>query len=290
MPMLSGLLLSFVKEEFMLKLSSAEIEDAEDTEQLSLHVHTDKSGRIIAMNQIHHYWFRSDSLDAMSFYDFCRFVCLECKREGRRALVPHVVGMNVPQKKSELEWALFTLSHFKPFSCSHPLIMLGQTLLETYGGQKFDEFATRVMNNWEAVHECAAIAAKSRQLMSTLLSRGLTGTDTSDECDAVKVMSNQKRPVRELRLELSMPDEVDELTLKVWKKAIQTQAKFVAQTRQNALNPKEQSAVSLTEVERETGDQVNTVPHLSIGPQSCAPTESNVQDNIACSMSEDPAK
>lgn len=239
--------------------------------------------------------------------------------------------MNVPQKKSELEWALFTLSHFKPFSCSHPLIMLGQTLLETYGGQKFDEFATRVMNSWEAVHECederdaerlrrcAAIAAKSRQLMSTLLSRGLAGTDTSDECDAVKVMSNQKRPVRELRLEraftllrmagwmqletiihsgpgdtngesVSMPDEVDELTLKVWKKAIQTQAKFVAQTRQNALNPKEQSAVSLTEVERETGDQVNTVPHLSIGPQSCAPTESNVQDNIARSMSEDPAK
>jgi hypothetical protein len=372
-PMLSSLLVSFVKEQFLLNVSSCENGDADNTEQLSLHVHTDNAGRLITMNQIHHYWFRSKTLQSMSFHDFYQFVRLEPKSksemmknmadtrlgvlrrhklkpghdlflthvllkhtnaeqgEGHHALVPRVVRMNVPCKKSELEWALFTLSHFKPFSPSCPLISPGETLLEAYGGQKFDEFATWVMNNWEAVHECederdaerlrrrVALAAKSRHITLTMLTKGLSGSDPSGECDTIEVTSCQKRPHRELQMERSIallhmagwmaPEtmfqtatsdpnvdsvsilyEIDEVTLKVWKKAVQTQAKFMAQTRQNALNPEEQSAILLREDERENGDQFNMVPQSYLNAQCCPPTASNIHNNDGLLHSDDPVK
>lgn len=117
--------------------------------------------------------------------------------------------MNIPRKKSELEWALFSLSHFKAFSVSRPLITPEQTLLQVYEEYTFSSFATQVMNNWEAVHECkderdterlrkrAALAAKSRYMTSSLMMDSMNDFDA----DAVEVTSPLKRLQRELHLE-----------------------------------------------------------------------------------------
>lgn len=47
----------------------------------------------------------------------------EDRGEMRRELVPRVVGMSIPRSSHEQAWALFTLLHFKPFSCDDPLFM-----------------------------------------------------------------------------------------------------------------------------------------------------------------------
>jgi hypothetical protein len=41
---------------------------------------------LIAMHQVHHYWYRGDGLQDMCFYDFCRFVRLELKEKSDKNL------------------------------------------------------------------------------------------------------------------------------------------------------------------------------------------------------------
>jgi hypothetical protein len=84
--MLSGLLLSLVKDEYGLSDGEQDADSSDDVEHSSLTVQTDKAGRLIAMHQVHHYWYRGDGLQDMCFYDFCRFVRLELKEKSDKNL------------------------------------------------------------------------------------------------------------------------------------------------------------------------------------------------------------
>jgi hypothetical protein len=54
--MLSGLLLSLIKDEYGLSMGDQD-DDPEDVEHSLLMVQTDKAGRLITMHQVHHYWY-----------------------------------------------------------------------------------------------------------------------------------------------------------------------------------------------------------------------------------------
>lgn len=75
--MLSGLLLSFVKDTYAGPGPRDDTADDDECEQTSLQIQTNRVGEIISMHQIHHYWYRGPGLARMSFYDFCCFVRLE---------------------------------------------------------------------------------------------------------------------------------------------------------------------------------------------------------------------
>ncbi|KAG2051086.1 hypothetical protein BDR06DRAFT_1061816 [Suillus hirtellus] len=173
-PMLSGLLLSHVRLTYS-GVTGTHLQDDEGTENMTLNIATDKAGRVITMNQVHHYLHWGASLRHMCFYDFCQFVRLELKSktdrnqntadtrlehtnversEGHAELVPRVVGMCVPRKTVSETWALFALAHFKPFGFNDPLIEKGADILESYSKHEFTQFACQVMRNWEAIHEC----------------------------------------------------------------------------------------------------------------------------------------
>ncbi|KAG2741954.1 hypothetical protein P692DRAFT_20879623 [Suillus brevipes Sb2] len=84
--MLSGLLLLLVKDVYALSIGEPGDDSPDDVEHSSLMVQTDKAGRLITMNQVHHYWYRGDGLQHMCFYDFCRFVRLELKEKSDKNL------------------------------------------------------------------------------------------------------------------------------------------------------------------------------------------------------------
>lgn len=46
----------------------------------------------------------------------------ELRGDTNRILVPRVVGTSIPHSNNKQAWALFALSHFKPFGCDAPLI------------------------------------------------------------------------------------------------------------------------------------------------------------------------
>lgn len=82
--MLSNLLINFVKENTICQLDVGHenlMEDAE-AEPMPLKIQTNNKGELIETHQIHHYWYRDDSLKEMVFYDFCRFISLEEKSKS----------------------------------------------------------------------------------------------------------------------------------------------------------------------------------------------------------------
>jgi hypothetical protein len=68
--------------------------------------------------------------------------------------VPHVVGMCIPQASNLMLWALFALTHFKPFSVSCELLGINEDPVKTYAMFAFTPKGLEVLKNWEAVHEC----------------------------------------------------------------------------------------------------------------------------------------
>jgi hypothetical protein len=88
--MLSTLLLSFVKDKYSENLCVNEMECVndddspdDDIELTSLCIQLDNEGKLVDSHQIHHYWYRSDSLAQPSFYYFCRGIRLEPKSRAK---------------------------------------------------------------------------------------------------------------------------------------------------------------------------------------------------------------
>ena len=88
-PMLTGLLLNFLQTEYGLG-SDENDEDADDSdvEQCSLKIQTDCHGRLVSRNQVLDYWYRSDALADMNFYEFTRCVAIETQAKAKGALKP----------------------------------------------------------------------------------------------------------------------------------------------------------------------------------------------------------
>ena len=111
---MSSLLLSFIKtnSKHVLSVESQALtpesqDNGEDVEQLPLKIVTDDSGKLVDTHQIHHYWHRSDSLEHMSFYDFCRCIRIETKSRSSHIKNTHETRLGVFQRH--------------PLKSSHPL-------------------------------------------------------------------------------------------------------------------------------------------------------------------------
>lgn len=200
-PMMSGLMISFVSSHYQLNgtqsHAGAAEQDESDAEFVPMKIVTDGKGQLVDTTQVHHYWFRAESLRDMTFYDFCRFVRIEKKSRSEKVknthesrlgvlrrhelrpehplcathhlvehtnltsgdgtnsseLVPRVIGSSIPRNTSPA-WCLFALTHFKPFGVADPLIVGGATAEKTFEEYDFTPSAVRIMNNWDAVHEC----------------------------------------------------------------------------------------------------------------------------------------
>ncbi|KAG1733088.1 hypothetical protein EDD22DRAFT_960256 [Suillus occidentalis] len=78
----------------------------------------------------------------------------DARGEGLHEYVPRVVGMSIPHSTDANKWKLFTLAHFKPFSCTVPLIPLHSSVDAEYASFQFSTRGLAIMKHWESVHEC----------------------------------------------------------------------------------------------------------------------------------------
>lgn len=89
-PMLSSLLLAWVTKYYdpantqEIEGMNCATEDDDECEQTSLKIKVNHDGELIEAHQIHDYWYRSDSLADMCFYDFCRCTRLEAKSKSSK--------------------------------------------------------------------------------------------------------------------------------------------------------------------------------------------------------------
>ena len=85
-PMMSGILLAYVREVYTDSQEGEvldHLDDDDETELTCLRVMTDKNGNLIEANQIHHYLYCADSLEEMCFYDFCRCVRIKSMKQSK---------------------------------------------------------------------------------------------------------------------------------------------------------------------------------------------------------------
>ena len=83
-PMMSALLLDFVRKEYGIKTNHEfEDDDDADVENAFLKIQTDYEGKLVKYNQLTDYWYRGKSLSHINFYDFARCITLQIKRKGR---------------------------------------------------------------------------------------------------------------------------------------------------------------------------------------------------------------
>ena len=101
-PMMSSLLLSFINANLQnpQSVTVESQEDEEDVEQLPLKIVTNESGELVDTHQVHHYWYRSESLEHMSFYDFCRCIRIEKKSRTCHVKNTHETRLGVLQRHS----------------------------------------------------------------------------------------------------------------------------------------------------------------------------------------------
>ena len=57
--------------------------------------------------------------------------------KGINELVPRVIGTSIPCQNAGLQYMIYVLSHFCPFSHSNPLIPAGQTVHDVFKAYKF---------------------------------------------------------------------------------------------------------------------------------------------------------
>jgi hypothetical protein len=117
-PMLETLLLSFVRQNYPMNVCQEEAECAneedEEIEPTSLRIEVDKEGKLVESHQIHHYWFRSDTLAHLTFYDFCRSIRLEPKSKSEQNKNTHETRVGVLRRH--------TLKDPNPLAETHHLL------------------------------------------------------------------------------------------------------------------------------------------------------------------------
>jgi hypothetical protein len=96
--------------------------------------------------------------------------------------------MSIPHASDQKKWALFALSHFKPFGFGVPLLHEDEDVLVAYENYAFLPRSHEIMGNWESVHECedarnaerlrkhAQMSTESKALTSSL---ALSGDDNN---------------------------------------------------------------------------------------------------------------
>ncbi|KAG1734452.1 uncharacterized protein EDB91DRAFT_1250974 [Suillus paluster] len=95
-PMMSSLLLAYVHEQYIrCDTMTPDDHDDDEVEQVQLQIATDKDGKLVEANQIHHYLYCSDALAQMSFYDFCHCVCVETIKSSARMKNTHETRLGV---------------------------------------------------------------------------------------------------------------------------------------------------------------------------------------------------
>ena len=85
-PMVSGLLLDFLRMQHQLNDDFVEDILEDDIEHSTLKIQTDPTGKLISKNQVLDYLYRSDDLADMNFYQFARCVALETMTRSGGAL------------------------------------------------------------------------------------------------------------------------------------------------------------------------------------------------------------
>lgn len=174
--------------------SASEFEDGSPNEPQKLRLMMGDDGQLQRSNQIDHYYYRDLMLKNITFYDFVARFKVEKSRkpqgelqdaqrlgtykryalvhghpmsdshcivevvnisrgDGLQIRIPRVIGANVPRKTSDT-YKLFMLAHFKPFSRSNPLIKEGENVVTEFSTFTFSGGGMRIMDNWEAMHEC----------------------------------------------------------------------------------------------------------------------------------------
>ncbi|KAG8929439.1 hypothetical protein FRC01_004338 [Tulasnella sp. 417] len=158
----------------------------------SIKISLDPGGVAFDVTQVDDYWYRSDSLSHLCFYDFVRCVkksklqdkeisnrlgtfrrhsllpphpqadtheliqhTEETNRYPSTELIPRVIGSSIPRRGSHRH-ALFMIAHFVPFSSQHPLFPPNRQVAVTdyFNAYPFHPTHQRIMNNWNEVHEC----------------------------------------------------------------------------------------------------------------------------------------
>jgi hypothetical protein len=296
----------------------------EEREAIALKILINQDGTLREANQVYDYLYRGETLRSMAFYDFCRCVRLEkistsktkntastrlgvltrhelkqghpsagthrlvehtneLRGDGSDSLVPRVVGMSIP-RKSDKGYQIFALSHFIPFDIDNPLLRPGQTAGDIFGSAGFTEGNLRVLNNWEAIHECQderdaermrKRAEKSRE--SRAMTRALHGSIEAEQEIDVDMASMGGRKIRDMQAELlvdlmrqcnwiqsgqcktqddacnaSLTDHFDypvptPSQLKEWASSIKQQESAMTVRRRNASDVNEQAKVQKTE-------------------------------------------
>ena len=196
-PLMSGLLLDFISQEYRIQIDEDSECKEDKLERSFLKIQTDQAGNLVNHNQLTDYWFRDTTLSNMNFYEFVRCITLtkirqwnneditnkkifsniqkkhklldnhplreshylvehtneECGQTGKQ-FVPRIIGATIPREKTGLQWKIFILAHFKPFSFSDPLIRNGETIKNAFDNFEFSSRSQQIMKNWEDTHEC----------------------------------------------------------------------------------------------------------------------------------------
>lgn len=97
--------------------------------------------------------------------------------DGANEYVPRIVGCSIPRKTNADAWALFALAHFKAFSAAVPVLRPGDDPMTIFNSYSFSENANKVLQNWDAVHECE----DERDAERLRKQAGLTGNGHDDK-------------------------------------------------------------------------------------------------------------
>src|SRR5260370_27570072 len=176
-----------------------EEDGASDSEPQHIKLYRGKDGQFYQCSQLDDYLYHDKLLAHVTFYDFvCHFrkerkggsfkeeggqykrffflhqhkehhshMLLETIRETKvhpkHEVVPRVVGTSIPCRHSDPEsYFLFMLAHFYPFSSDHDINFECGNLESIFDTISFSLLSKKVMQNWEAVHECEDAREKER--------------------------------------------------------------------------------------------------------------------------------
>ncbi len=190
--------------------------------------------------------------------------------------IPRVIGTKIPRKNNILEYSIFMISHFKPFS-ARTSILESASFIDEYRSYTFHQHALKIMANWEEIHECEdareaerlkkrdKTTRESRMLLKSV-SELLNDEDYAEMSgvDQFKSMKDVKlqQVIERLKASGWLDDNVDNngysdlyitntvrrmythisvmnikmLQVKQWQKDIKSMERMLISSRQNALN------------------------------------------------------
>ena len=235
--------------------------------------------------------------------------------DGINEYVPRIVGCSIPCKTNGDAWALFVLAHFKPFSASIPVLHPEDDLMTIFNVYSFSEHASKVLQNWDATHECedkhdAERLRKQAQLTGNgdnKVSIPNTRNDDNDDDIALGSTRNawQNFKINQYILLLQQANwlqssstggqesasnaqantsenhvvinHVTPKMLKMWSSEIKQQENQVALSRRNALNP-DQQLPSANVHESELGQSFINTDDDICQTELVSDTEQNLMD------------